>query len=530
MRRIAICHIIALVWLVLPRGLAQTQYLPQVAVGGDAGGINFVTTLFLVNNSSEQVSGAAELFAGNGLPLEVSIDGAGMNSRFAWSLAAGEMRRFKLTGGTITSGWMRIIPDGEKAIGASAIFQLLEGEKLVSQAGVLPSPPLQSATIVYDSLGQGTNTGVAIANPNDQPNDITVGLFDKDGKQVASLEFTLPARGHLARFVTELFPNIRGIDEMEGSLAIKGSLAFSALALRFEGLEFTATPVIGGARPITLASTEAGRFIAFTYFIPMRTADAKVALYDRKAKRVIALPEIDDPFGVEGDPSITADGRLIAFTTDRSSGNILLFDVENRSFIDLPGMNDPAWPDSQPSISADGRFIAFSSQRRSRDPQDVFLYDRLTAQLDALPELNGPPGTPQGHPTISGDGRFIVVESNILFDRQTRTVTRLPVGGVESSISADGRFLVFAARSGDRQLDVFLFDIQKNSLVPLPGLNDPSANDRGPSISSDGRFIAFESERGGRATVLLYDRLTGLLVPLPGLDDPGAEEGLPSIS
>ncbi len=83
-----------------------------------------------------------------------------------------------------------------------------------------------------------------------------------------------------------------------------------------------------------------------------------------------------------------------------------------------------------------------------RDPQDVFLYDRLTAQLDALPELNGQPGTPQGHPTIS----------------------------------------------------------------------------------SDGRFIAFESERGGRATVLLYDRLTGLSVPLPGLDDPGAEEGLPSIS
>jgi Tol biopolymer transport system component len=57
--------------------------------------------------------------------------------------------------------------------------------------------------------------------------------------------------------------------------------------------------------------------------------------------------------------------------------------------IPLPGLNSVAHEQS-PSLSADGRFIAFVSERTAGEGErDVFLYDRQSSKLLPTPGLNG---------------------------------------------------------------------------------------------------------------------------------------------
>ena len=71
--------------------------------------------------------------------------------------------------------------------------------------------------------------------------------------------------------------------------------------------------------------------------------------------------------------------------------------------------------------------------------------------------------------------------------------------------SYDGRYLVY---SSDRnaQRSVFLYDLQRRRLIPLPGLNQPGSMQSQADISADGRYIVYVSEQLGKTDVFLYDR------------------------
>ena len=71
--------------------------------------------------------------------------------------------------------------------------------------------------------------------------------------------------------------------------------------------------------------------------------------------------------------------------------------------------------------------------------------------------------------------------------------------------SHDGRYLVY---SSDRnaQRSVFLYDLQRRRLIPLPGLNQPGSMQSQADISADGRYLVYVSEQLGKTDVFLYDR------------------------
>jgi Tol biopolymer transport system component len=273
--------------------------------------------------------------------------------------------------------------------------------------------------------------------------------------------------------------------------------------------------------------------------------DYDIYLYDLRIKSLVPLPEVNSN-QIEFGPSITADGKLIVFSVGPlyagANSDIRLYDRERKRFIDLPNLNSP-YGEAAPSISLDGRYIAFSSDRQNPGTHDidVYLYDRQLQSLLLLPGLNAPKYINgnityffDGAPNISASARYIVFcsdrlsignEDIFLYDRQKQSLVPLP--GLNSpasdcfpSISADGRFIVFDSnRSGNS--DIYLYDRQSNSLVPLPGLNTEH-NEAFPSISPDGRFIAFVSDRPGVGSddIYLYDRQTLSLVPLPGINSP----------
>ena len=239
-------------------------------------------------------------------------------------------------------------------------------------------------------------------------------------------------------------------------------------------------PVMQG----TLFPGTGARYIVFESGV----GSGDVCLYDRKTNSRVTLPGLNAP-GLNQCPSISSDGRYIAFQSYREGGaggmHVYLYDRSTSSLVSLPGLNSTC-DDECPSISADGRYIAFVSHRAGGvGGWDVYLYDRNVGSLVSLPGLNST-GT-DDYPSISADGRYIAFQA-------------LREGGV-------GRW------------DVYLYDRSVSSLVSLPGLNS-SADDRYPSVSSDGRYITFASVRAGGTggqDLYLYDRNTSSVVALPGL-------------
>ncbi|TVQ65236.1 MAG: biopolymer transporter [Spirulina sp. DLM2.Bin59] len=98
-------------------------------------------------------------------------------------------------------------------------------------------------------------------------------------------------------------------------------------------------------------------------------------------------------------------------------------------------------------------------------------------------------------------------------DRTPITPPPVPFGATLNSNAADeqprlsynGRYLVFTSDRGN-QRRVYLYDLQRRQLIPLPGLNQPGVFTDQPDVSADGRYIVYVSEQYGKPDVFLYDR------------------------
>lgn len=134
-----------------------------------------------------------------------------------------------------------------------------------------------------------------------------------------------------------------------------------------------------------------GRFLAYASNARGGVGMTDIYLYDVKAKKGLALPEINSR-RTDMQPSLSGDGRLIAFSSDRPGGkggrDIYLYDRVAGKFLPLPGLNSIAH-ELSPCLSADGRYLAFVSERlNGAGERDVFLYDRQAQKLLPTPGLN----------------------------------------------------------------------------------------------------------------------------------------------
>ncbi|MEG3929858.1 calcium-binding protein [Microcoleus sp. T3_B1] len=246
-------------------------------------------------------------------------------------------------------------------------------------------------------------------------------------------------------------------------------------------------------------------------------------------------------------PSISADGRFVFFTSDAS--NIVPGDTNNtfdifvrdtltntttRVSVDSAG-NQADSNSGRPSISADGRFVAFLSNASNIVPgdtnssYDVFVRDRLTNTTTrvSVDSAGNQANMGSDGASISADGRFVAFLSNasnlvpgdtnnrndiFVRDTLTNTTTRVSVDSAGNqqngsslfnapSISADGRFVAFDSNAsnlvpGDTNIrrDIFVRDTLTNTTTRVSfdsAGNQGNTDSYSPSISADGRFVAF---------------------------------------
>jgi Tol biopolymer transport system component len=304
-----------------------------------------------------------------------------------------------------------------------------------------------------------------------------------------------------------------------------------------------------------------GRFVAFssggTNLVPADTnGSADIFIRDRVSGTTelvsISAAGWQGNYG-SWDPSISGEGRCVAFTSEAT--NLVSADgneyrdvfVRDRLMGRTECMSRSTLGRTGNSISEksiitpDGRFVAFFSFATDLLPggggygyeEHVYVRDRATgavapvaAGINYYLGYGGPEA-----PCISGDGRFVAFESDasnlvpgdnryrdvFVRDRSAGATERISVydfgvpdywDTLDPSLSVDARFVaVVAAREvcediGERTFcwyvtgDIFVFDRWtgladrvSESIAGEAG-NGSSSN---PSISADGRFIAFES-------------------------------------
>ncbi len=248
-------------------------------------------------------------------------------------------------------------------------------------------------------------------------------------------------------------------------------------------------------------------------------------------------------------PSISADGRYVAFTSEATNlvekdlngvMDVFIRDLAKGtttrvsvSSADIESNQASYWP----FISADGRYVTFTSdsdnlvESDTNGFGDVFLHDMKTGETEMISV------TPDGSAgndlsfwsSVSSDGRYVVFMSQstnlvasdtndswdiFLRDRTTGVTTTISSGydGKQANsqseypvISADGRYVAFASDAtnivqGDTNgyRDVFEYDRETGKTMRASVASDGTQTDNGTqvfalAISSDGKYVAFAS-------------------------------------
>ncbi len=225
----------------LTSGSGQAPARLYFAQIGDGAGM--CSSVLLVNPDRQTpVSGRLQLLDDTGKPLGVGMGGEPV-SNIPFSVGPlGAVTLATDGAGPLRVGSARAEADGE--LGGVVRYRI-DG---LGTAAVPQSQPT-TACVVPVRLVRGLgSTGIAIQNVGDSPLRLDLTLRDQAGEVVPggrSALHDLGAGGHLARYVTELFPCAQ-LDGLVGTLTLEsqgGSFAASSLETGLQAGEFTALPV-----------------------------------------------------------------------------------------------------------------------------------------------------------------------------------------------------------------------------------------------------------------------------------------------
>jgi Tol biopolymer transport system component len=304
-----------------------------------------------------------------------------------------------------------------------------------------------------------------------------------------------------------------------------------------------------------------GRFVAFDSDSPALVAGdtnrlRDVFVHDRATgttDRLSLAADGSEPDGQSQRPTLSADGRYVAFWSDATNlvagdtndvSDVFVYDradrIVRRVSVGPDGVEANA-ESVRPVISGDGMTVAFESAARNligkdvlgrstdtNSARDVFIHDLATSETTRMSVASdGTQGAGESlRPSISADGRYVAFQSEVAFDsadtnnardvymhdRQSGATTRVSLADTEAegdggsfspSLSADGRYVTFWSNAanlvdGDTngKSDVFVRDIEEGathraSVSSAGAEGDDDSSD--PSISPDGRYVAFWS-------------------------------------
>jgi len=158
-------------------------------------------------------------------------------------------------------GYTRILPDaGNGTPSGLAIFTLRNGSTVITEAGV-PASSLVRSGRIYAEVNGVVNTGLAIANPNNQPAEVSFYFTDEAGRDFGTGNITIPANGQVAKFL-DAAPYSSGT-LTAGTFTFNSSVPVGAIALR--GLSNERSDYLLTTLPVAPTTSQSGN-LTFPHF------------------------------------------------------------------------------------------------------------------------------------------------------------------------------------------------------------------------------------------------------------------------
>ena len=153
--------------------------------------------------------------------------------------------------GAIRTGYVVLATGANNAAPVATLtYGIVHNAVVQSQASILPAGSVLDTSISVDVVpAAARNLGVAIANVNPSAATISLKLRDASGTTISTIALALPAKGQIARFVTELLGSSVVGAAFHGSLEIQSSLPVSVIGLQFSGQVFSTVPIPGASPP-----------------------------------------------------------------------------------------------------------------------------------------------------------------------------------------------------------------------------------------------------------------------------------------
>ena len=304
-----------------------------------------------------------------------------------------------------------------------------------------------------------------------------------------------------------------------------------------------------------------GRYITFISYAsnlvpgPRPEVGYDVYLLDRQAGTLDRISETPDGTPGNGDnynPSISADGRYVAFQTYASDlipgvagANVVVYDRTTAQLSPVSVAADGTTPESggfAPSISGNGRYVAFVSYAADLAPGDtngvgdIYVRDLVagtTVRASVSDDDHEIAGDSRGG-EVSDDGRYVAFwsddstlvpdDTNAASDifvrdllagttrRVSTSTDGVPADGdsIVPDLTADGRYVVFNSSAtnlvaGDTNGvdDVFRKDLQTGTTTLVSRRTDGAQGNSysiNPNITPNGKFIAYGSDASNLIT------------------------------
>jgi hypothetical protein len=219
-----------------PAGPSRRLEFAQLAAGG-----GYQSFLVISNPNTDSVQGAAIFRSQDGLPLMLLVNGEANSSVLFFVPGRGVIRiRLQSSSEQVHVGWCRVTADAP--IGGLLVYQYTEGGVLVSEASVPPSTRLKHFSIPVTQLGSQSDTGLAIANVDNDRADIILRFVSTDGRVLEQAIIRRETGEQIARFASQFFTAVQ--PGIEGSIEVLSTKEVIAEGLIFHGSIFTTLPVL----------------------------------------------------------------------------------------------------------------------------------------------------------------------------------------------------------------------------------------------------------------------------------------------
>ncbi len=236
--------------------------------------------------------------------------------------------------------------------------------------------------------------------------------------------------------------------------------------------------------------------IWFTFIRNSKPDENKIAVEWSNAKNV----QITDSPYVEGYPSLSPDGKNIIFASDvNNDRNIFLQRVGGKNLTNLTANSKES--DTMPTFSADGKLIAFRSER---DQGGIYTMEETGENVRRVSELGF-------HPSWSPDNSKIAVSNRAAAVHSVHTVPNSAIFILDAKTGESKKLetrsdAIMPNWSPNGHRIAFWFVAEGNlaeiATVPAGGgepviIAENASTDWNPVWSPDGKFIYFVSDRSG---------------------------------